>query len=117
MAEIAHTRSKDETFGNDIRILTWTPLAKGDTGQPFRMPGWADRSVQIQGDFDGATVLFEGSNDGTNYFPLTDPQGNAISKTSESLEAVTEMTLWVRPRVSGSGGTTAITVILAVRRQ
>lgn len=116
MAVVPYTQTRDATFGNDVQVITWTPLAKGDTGTPFKNPGWADRSVQITGSFDTATITIEGSNDGTTYFTLTDPQTTSISKTSAALEQVIENTLWIRPNVAGSGGTTALTVVLVARK-
>lgn len=76
---------------------------------------WADRTVQFVGTWNGATVLLEGSIDGTNYFTLTDPQGNAISKTADGGEAITEIVNKVRPRCS-AGAVTALTISLLLRR-
>jgi hypothetical protein len=115
MAVVNYTEIKEDTFGNNVRIVSWLNLAKGDTGQPYSMPGWQDRSIQIEGAFDSANATFKGSNDGTTYYVLTDPQGNAISKTAAALEEITEMTRYVRPEVDGSGGSAAVDFILAVR--
>lgn len=76
---------------------------------------WADRSVQMTGTWNGATVLLEGSLDGTTYLPLTDPQGNNISATADRLEAITELVNYVRPRCT-TGAVTALTIILLARR-
>ena len=51
--------------------------------------------------------------DGTNWQTLTDPQGNVISKTSASIEAITEATRFVRPRVSAGDGTTSLAVVMS----
>jgi hypothetical protein len=117
MAVIAEAITPIRTWGDRAHIISWTPLANGDSGSPIEMPGSADRSIQISGTFGaGGTIVFEGSNDGTNYVTLTDPQGNAISKTAASIEAVTELTRYVRPRVTAGDGTTALTATLIVRR-
>jgi hypothetical protein len=117
MATRAKSITKLETVGDDVRIVTWTGLLNGDDGDPFEMPGWPDRSIQVLGTFGvGGTIVFEGSNDGTNYVTLTDPQGNTISKTAAALEAVSELTRRVRPRVTGGDGTTSLTAVLLVRR-
>lgn len=116
MAEVPYTLSRDKTFGNDVQHVSWLALAKGDTGQPFENPGWADRSIQITGTFDSATCTFEGSNDGSTWVTLLDPQGNAISKTSAALEAILENTRYVRPAVAGSGGSAALNFYLCARR-
>lgn len=117
MAVINFTETADITFGNNAHFLTWTPLANGDSGSPYAMPGYADRSVQVQGTFGvGGTVVIEGTIDGTNYIVLTDPQGNAISKTAASIETISEIVRFIRPRVTAGDGTTAITVSLIARR-
>lgn len=98
-------------------VAAWT-LANGESGDAITWQDFADRSVQFTGTFgSGGTVLFEGSNDGTNYVVLTDPQGNAITKTAASIEMVTELTRYVRPRVSAGDGTTAIVITVFGRRQ
>lgn len=117
MPVIASVETANNTFGNDARFVSWTPLANGDTGTPYAMPGFADRSVQVGGTFGvGGTVVIEGTLDGTNYIVLTDPQGNAISKTAAAIETISEIVKFIRPRVSAGDGTTAITVTLMARR-
>lgn len=100
----------------DVYIVQWTPMGNADTGVAVRMAGGSDRSVQIEGTFGAATVVIQGSNDGTNYQPLTDPQGNAISKTTASIEAISELTRYVRATTSGGSGT-ALTVTLLIKGQ
>lgn len=97
-----------------VKIFTWT-LTGTDDGAPINMAQWADRSVQFVGTWGGGTVLFEGSNDGTNYATLTDAQTSAISKTADGLEQVIELTRLARPRASVS--VTSVVVSLLVRRQ
>jgi hypothetical protein len=107
-------------FANDwIHIITWSGLTFSglDSGRPIQMAGSSDRSVQFTGTFGtGGSVLFEGSNDGTNYFTLTDPQGNTIVKTAAGGEQVIELTRYVRPRVTAGDGTTSITCSLLLKR-
>lgn len=104
MATVNPVSTPLSTYGDNVRIVTWTGLATGDTIGAFEMPGWADRSVQFGGTFGGATLTFTGSNDGTNFIGLTDPQGNAISKTAAAIEAVLELTRYVKPGISGGAG-------------
>ncbi len=101
-----------------VRLITWTPLTTtNDTGYQAEWATFADRCIQFTGTFGvGGTVKLQGSNDGTNWADLTDPQGNAISKTAAGLEAVTEVTRYVRPFVSAGDGTTSITASLVLRR-
>jgi hypothetical protein len=106
----------DVAFSGESSAFTWNPLANGDDGAAVQYGAFTDRSIQFAGTFGtGGTVVLEGSNDGTNWQTLTDPQGNVISKTAASIEAVTEATRYIRPRVTAGDGTTAIKAILFVR--
>lgn len=97
-------------------LVTWSGLLNGDTGEQVSLTDFPDRTVQIIGTFGaGGAVNFEGSNDGTNWAILTDPQGNAITKTSASIESVTETPRYVRPSVTAGDGTTDLSVILFAR--
>ena len=97
-----------------VKLYTWT-LEGTDVGAPVYMPQWADRSVQFVGTWGGGTVVFQGSNDGTNYATLTDAQTSAISKTADALEQVIELTQMARPNATVS--VTSVVVSLLVRRQ
>lgn len=100
-----------------IIIVTWTGLANGDSGEAVDFDDFPDRSVQVGGTFGtGGTVVIEGSNDLANYISLTDPQGNAISKTAAAIETVMELTRIIRPRVTAGDGTTSINVTMVFRR-
>ena len=97
---------------NRAWVASWN-LSNGEAGDPFEQPGSSDRSAQVGGTFGvGGSVSIEGSNDGVNYRVLTDPQGNALTFTSANLEAVSEVTRFIRGRVTAGDGTTAITVHL-----
>jgi len=101
----------------DNVFYTWSPMANGDVGLGAQYSGAGDRTIQIQGTFGaGGTVTAEGSLDGANWFQLHDPTGTAISFTAAGLKAILEHVAFVRPHVTAGDGTTAITAILAVRR-
>jgi hypothetical protein len=98
-------------------VAVWTGLLNGDTGLPVDLPEFPDKSFQITGTFGaGGSVNCEGSNDGTNYLPLTDPQGNAITKTATAIEVAEESTRYTRPNVTAGDGTTSLTVTMVARR-
>jgi hypothetical protein len=103
---------------NSAWLTQWTGLANGDSGAPLQMPDCSDRSIQIGGTFGaGGSLQIEGSNDGTNYIVLTDPQGNALTFTTARLEAVSEATAYIRPRVTAGDGTTLLTCHLVSKGQ
>jgi hypothetical protein len=119
MATRTYTTSRLQTVGDDCQIVTWTGLlqSSSDDGSPFSSPGWADRSVQVTGNLGtGGSVRIEGSNDGTNYVPLTDPQGNALDITSLKIESISELCAYIRPRITAGDGSTNLNVILLARR-
>ena len=96
-------------------IVQWTPVTEADTCSPVELVGLPDRSVQIAGTFGSATIVLQGSNDGTNYATLTDPQGNAISKTAAAIEMVAEVARYTKPSTSG-GTSSSITITMLCRR-
>ena len=118
MATIAHV-STNVSVGKfqQVHKVTWETLtstnAVGDSAGPEY---GADRTVMIIGTFDSATVVIQGSNDGTNWFTLNDLQANAISKTAAALEGIAEFPLYVRPSTTGGSGSQDIDVIMICRR-
>lgn len=108
-------------IGNHTVKFVWGPLTSANVdGAPIgkRFADYTDRSVQMTGAFGAGTVHLEGSNDaGTTYAPVTDPQGNAISKTAAAIEQCTEIAGLMRPRASGADGATSVTVTVIAKRQ
>ena len=96
-------------------IAIWV-LSDGDVGAPVRYAGAVERTVQIIGGFSGATLVMEGTLEleATTWLPVTDVQGNTISKTANSLETITELVRQIRPRVIDGSGS-SITVLLMMR--
>lgn len=96
--------------------LQWAAAANGDTGAPQLLPGYADKSIQVTGTFgSGGSCTLEGSNDGVNYFALTDPTGTTIAITSAGGKAITESTMYIRPHVTAGDGTTALVATVFCR--
>lgn len=117
MATVAPVITK---IGEHAVKFVWGPLTSANAdGAPTgkRFADYVDRSVQVEGTFGTGTFAMQGSNDGSNYQPLTDPQGNAISKTTPSVEQITEATQLQRPVVTGADGATSLTVTVIARRQ
>lgn len=110
MATVPLTRTP--TQSSVAFVATWTPLATGDVGAALPFSQYTDKSVQVFGTFDGATLRVEGSNDGENWATLTDPQGNDLLITSAKIEMVTEATAHIRPFVVGGGASTSLTVCM-----
>jgi len=118
MATVNPSVNQDITGDGSARKIVWSGLTTTNAdGAPAEWIQWADRCIQFTGTFGaGGTVKLQGSNDGSNWFDLADPQGNAISKSSAAIEQVLEMTQYVRPFVSAGDGTTNLTATLVMRR-
>jgi hypothetical protein len=98
-------------------LITWSDIQNGDDGSAFEAVGLVDKTFQITGTFGtSGSVTMQGSNDGSNWFSLTDPQGNAVTKTAAGGELLVENPRYIRPLCTAGDGTTALTVtVLAVR--
>lgn len=94
---------------SNYQLIYWKSLKSSDEGQPVEVTGNSERSIQFSGVFgEGGAIQLEGSNDGINYYVLTDPQGNGIRKSSGSIESVMEFVRYVRPKVIGGDSTTEL---------
>jgi hypothetical protein len=104
--------------GEHTVVFTWALTQANADGHPIppQYADYCDRAVHILGTFDSATVVWQGGNDGSDYLTLTDPQGNAISKTAAAIEQVLEGALFQKPSSSGGGASQAVTVIAVCRR-
>lgn len=114
------TRSPVTTFpfetSQDVAVTTWDGLLADDDGEPVRLAVYSDRSIQVAGEFGGATVTLGGSNDGVTYYALTATDGSPLTLTAGALKQIVELPVWLKPRVFGGTGSTNLKVILAGRR-
>lgn len=90
----------------DVRsfVVKWEAVTENDTCVAVALPHHADRSVQVNGTFGAATIVIQGSNDGTNYVTLNNPADAALSFTGAGLEAILESTAYLKPSISGGTG-------------
>lgn len=97
-------------------IATWPDMANGDDGERIELANFADRSVQVTGEFGiGGQVRIEGSINGTDYAPLTDPQGNNLDIGTAKIEAISEVVRYIRPRVIAGDSNTSLTVTMLLK--
>ena len=106
MASVAATRS--DTVISGVTSVTWS-LGAGDTGKPVLFAQYPDRTVTVTATFGSATL--RGSNKAapddtvaTDWFNLTDPQGNALTFTAAGGELIAENPLWISPITTGGSG-------------
>lgn len=113
---IAVQKQIPESLHHTCVIATWSAMQNGDDGQPIELANFADRSVQVVGIFgSGGKVRIEGSINGTDYAPLTDPQGNDLDISAAKIEAISEAVRWIRPRVVAGDGTTSLSVSMLLK--
>ena len=111
---INHT--KIATGNTKSIVISWPGIVNGDAGDAVPFAQYTDRSVQVIGTFGvGGNLRLEGSNNGTDWAVLTDPQGNALDITAPKIEMVSEATLFVRPRVTAGDGSTSLSVLLLIK--
>lgn len=112
MATITPTIDRDSVPG--AVLATWTGLATGDVGAGVPIAYAADMTGQVTGTFGGGTITWQGSNDNTNWHPMTLRSGTGnMAFTAAAVHTANENPAWVRPAVTG-GTSVAIKGILAI---
>lgn len=95
-------------------MLTWTLLTATPDGRGVDVSGFDKINWQaVTGAAGGATLAFEGSNDGTNWYPLTKVGGTtAATLTASGGAEVNEHPMFVRPNLTtvGVGATWTVTL-------
>jgi hypothetical protein len=100
-----------------VRLRKWPNMTTGDVGEPIILTKFNDRTVHVTGTFGGATVTFEGINDGIEYLPMRDVFNAVVSAAEAKLITLTEVPLYVRPAVAGGVGTDVSLIICGVGRE
>ena len=95
------------------QTCSWASLDGADTATAADMASNPDKSVEISGTYDSATIVIQGSNSGATWFTLTDYDGNSLSYTTgNKLVGIRENVRLIRPVTSGGGGSTALNIII-----
>jgi len=103
MATITPTTDRNTAAG--ATLVTWDAMATGDSGAPFGLNAAADITIQVTGTFGGSTVTFQGSNDGTNWHPLTQRGSTTnMAYTAAANHICQEMPAFIRPIIAGGTG-------------
>jgi hypothetical protein len=95
-----------------VHEAIWTPITSGDAGGWLDAPHLPDKTITAYGVWNGATLIIQGANaaDKSDAFPLTDGQGNQLSKTSDFGETLQENPKYIRPNCTVGGSSTSLTV-------
>lgn len=114
MATITPTVTKD--LPGHSYMLHWAMVTANVEGLPVELPGAADKCVHLVGaNWGGATLKVQGSNDGTNWLSLTDPQGNELSKTADAIEQILENPRYIRVYLTTAGTAAVISAYIFCR--
>lgn len=119
MSIIPHTPQilADKVDLAGVRVRKWPNMTTDDVGEPIILTKFNDRTVHVTGTFGGATVTFEGSNDGVEYLPMRDVFNAVVSAAEPKLITLTEVPLYVRPAVTGGVDTDVTLIICGVGRE
>lgn len=91
-------------------------LATGDTTTPLQLPNYPDKTVQVSGTFNSATVTIQGSNNGTTYVTLHKPDGTDATFTTDAICQILENPVFIRASAA-SGTATALTFTICCSTQ
>jgi hypothetical protein len=99
-----------------VKQFLWVLTTADHTGDAVINVDFADRTLTAVGTWGGATMTVEGSNDGTNWMPLSDAAGaaDATAATNKAMTVV-ELTRFIRPRLTTPGSGATVTVVLLAR--
>jgi hypothetical protein len=112
MATIVPTIDRDSVPG--AVLATWAAMATGDVGAGVPIAYAADLTGQVSGTFGGGTVTWQGSNDNTNWHPMTQRSGTTnMAFTAAAVHTANENPAFVRPAVTG-GTSVAIKAVIAI---
>jgi hypothetical protein len=102
----------------DADLIAWN-LAANEAGEAeFGCSEFDDRSVQISGVFDGATLVIEGTNDeAEGYETLRDTGLLALSFIGKDLKQMLEYTHGFRARTVGGGVNCDVRVRVIAKRK
>ena len=110
MATTATVKSLSQLGGGTTISYAFT---SNETGETVESTHRGDRSVQMAGTFNGATVTLQVSNDGTNWASATDGLGNAIALTADGMKQICEISRYIRAKVTAGSVTTVAVTIFA----
>jgi hypothetical protein len=101
---------------SDVPRYVWAEVATGDTINALKLVGAGARraAVQVAGNFGGATVKIQTSNDGTNFADIKDIHNTAVTTTAAAVFEITSAAVYIKPVISG-GTSDSVNVTLCIR--
>jgi hypothetical protein len=115
MAERDYTVSIVRLEDSEAIVVKWTGLLNTDTGKPYVMPYFSEKTVQVEGTFGtGGKCAIQGSLmiSTPTFQTLNDPQGNVLEIAAAKIEALLENSYQIRPNIIAGDGATSLTCYL-----
>jgi len=106
MATINHVHRLQTTLNPYGQSVIWETVTETNaTGSAFNV-AFAKTSITFQaiGTIGGATLTFQGSLDGTNWFTLKTSAGLDATLTAAGGLSISNLPIYVRPSSSGGSG-------------
>lgn len=115
--EYSNAPKKLQLGFENVAVISWTLLTTtNNVGREINMPSRSDKEVQISGTpGSGGSVKIEGSNNGTDWYTLSDPDSNLLVFTAAGGKTILNNPVYVRPNVTAGDGTTSFTVTLCMK--
>ena len=106
--------------GQHFKLIRWPNIGASDTGQPFVVASYSDKTVQWVST-GGAGITIQGSLDTdpatTAWQTINDPQGNPMSAvTTDKIENVLEHCYQLRPSAGAGVSGATVWLLLASTR-
>lgn len=99
------------------RLFTWTLTTADPAGDAVEWPQWVDRTFQSVGTWGGATLTFQGSNNGTDWFTMKKADGGAVATHSANDgTTVIDSPRYARPNLTTPGTGATVVVTMHARR-
>lgn len=118
MATVTPTLTKVGDQDDAAILLSWALTTANTDGSPVEWTQWADRCFTAFGTWGGATLTIQGSNDGTNWFTLSNAAGaTGATFTADGGKSIIELPRYVRPNLTTPGAGATVSVQLLARRQ
>jgi hypothetical protein len=116
MATVTPTFDFVATQSGKTPRVTWADIVTGDTltALPVAAQAAVAGAVQFGGNFGGATIGLQVSNDGTTFFAMKDLGGTVVAATAAGLFEFTTAAMYIRPVITG-GSANAVDVIVVLR--
>jgi hypothetical protein len=95
-----------------VARAVWAGMVSGSlVGQSLNFSRYRAITIHVHGVIGGATVQLKGSNDGSQYQPLTADGSNVLTFTTTGVRSVFEVPRAILPEITANAsGSTSITV-------